>query len=153
MSVLKTRNAWPHKMAQSSVVYCDYISFPLDTPSATRKHRKHLTCISSKHSRAAIRSPLPLLLLPAQPACGSALSALMKLRAAADITAALAAASRASGTLPARASLQMKQVHANLKPVVARRAFIPTFMHAMAAASLALWHPASTSLPAHMQQV
>jgi hypothetical protein len=47
-----------------------------------------------------------LLLLPAQPACGSELSARMKLRAAADITAAFAAARRASGTLPARASLQ-----------------------------------------------
>jgi hypothetical protein len=74
--------------------------------NAKSNTRKLLTCISSKHSSAAIRSPLLLLLLlPAQPACGSALSALMKLRAAADITAALAAASRASGTLPARASL------------------------------------------------
>jgi hypothetical protein len=55
------------------------------------------TCISSKHSRAAMRSPPPLLLLLApaatQPLRGSGPGARMKLLAAADITAALAAAS------------------------------------------------------------
>jgi hypothetical protein len=74
------------------------------------------TCISSKHSSAARRSPLPpppplLLLLPtpfSQPLLGSGAVARMKLRAAADMTAALAAASLATGTRPARVALHVE---------------------------------------------
>jgi hypothetical protein len=102
-----------------TVLYCTVLSrtaVPTQPKCVLHQHLHprspaHHTCISSKHSNAASRSPLLLLLLPpfSQPLFGSGPDARMKLRAAADMTDALAAANLATGTRPARVALQCKQ--------------------------------------------